>query len=135
MQTSVNRKTLLLPPLLLPLLLLASGSAWADWVKVTSTVEANFYVDPATLRKDGNLRKIWLIMDLKQRDTEGAISRRVKAEYDCKGERIKSLALSTHAEPMAGGTIIANYGADTRGWNEVPPGSAFDSILKLVCAQ
>ncbi len=128
MQTSVNRKTLLLP-----LLLLVTGSAWAGWEKISTT--ADLYIDPATIRKDGNLRKMWSIRDFKQRDKEGAMSIRTRIEYDCKDERRKILTISTHTEPMAGGTTIESYGEDPKGWVEIPPGSTDEIMLKIACAK
>jgi len=129
MKTSVNRKALLLP-----LLLLATGSAWAGWEKVSTTAEDTAYVDRATIRKDGNLRKVWEITDLKQRDTTGAMSVRARFEYDCKDERYMLLTLSTHTEPMAGGTTIVS-GKGSEKWQEIPPGTAAEHMLKIVCAQ
>jgi hypothetical protein len=125
---SFNRKSLLLS-----LLLLATGSAWAEWVKIP--VSGDLYIDPATIRKDGNLRKIWGIRDLEQRDKNGAMSIRTRVEYDCKEERNRVLVISTHTELMAGGTTIESFGESPRGWVEIPPGSTHETILKIVCAQ
>ena len=48
------------------LLSLVAAPAWAEWVQVSETDHAFYYIDPATIRKDGNLRKFWTIADLKQ---------------------------------------------------------------------
>lgn len=130
MKKSFNRKSLLLP-----LLLLATGSAWAGWEEVATTDEVTFYVDRATIRKDGNLRRMWVVQDLKQRNEGGTLSRRSRNEYDCKGERSRILALSTHAESMAGGKLIKNLGEDPQGWSEIPPGAVSENLLKIACAQ
>jgi hypothetical protein len=127
---SFNRKSLLLP-----LLLLATGSAWAGWEEVATTDKATIYVDRATIRKDGNLRKMGLLQDLKKRTEVGALSRRIRSEYDCKGERRRILALSTHAESMAGGNTIKSFGEDPEGWEAVPPGTITEELLKIACAQ
>ena len=47
----------LLLTLLAPLLLV-TGSAWAEWVLVAEGNTANLYIDPSTIRKDGNLVKV-----------------------------------------------------------------------------
>jgi hypothetical protein len=131
MKKSFNRKFLLLP-----ILLLATGSAWAEWEKIAANNDATFYVDRATLRKDGNLRRMWSIQNLKQRNKDGEISRRIRYEYDCKGERSRALALSTHTEPMADGkTLFSSSGDLNDPWNDIPPESAGERILKIVCAQ
>ena len=40
--------------LLVVVLLLASNSAWAEWVRVGASKQVGiYYVDPATIKKDG----------------------------------------------------------------------------------
>lgn len=114
--------------------LLVTSSAWAKWVKVAETADANFYIDPASIRKEGNMRKVWEIQDFNKRDDAGRMSRRIKSEYDCKGERHRDLAISTHSESMAGGGTIYS-GSGINPWSEIPPGSASEAILEAVCAK
>ena len=130
MQTSVIKKTLLLA------LMLGTCSAWAEWVSVKDSNNVKNYIDPATIRKDGNLRKVWQLQNLKQRDTDGAMSRRVRIEYDCNGERYRLLTASTHSEPMASGKglITTDFG-NRNPWSQIPPGTASETVLKIVCAQ
>ena len=81
MQTSVIKKTLPLA------LLLVTGSAWAEWLKVGSSAEDTFYFDSSTIRVEGDKRKVWELVDYKQRDKYGAFSARMRNEYDCKHEK------------------------------------------------
>ena len=130
MQTSVIKKAVLLA------LMLVTGSAWAEWVNVGGSNMFNSYIDPATIRKDGNLRKVWSIQDLKQRYKNGEMSRRAKEEYDCQGERSRLLSLSFHSEPMAGGTTLSSNNFENPDhWTQIPPDSAGEIILKIVCAK
>jgi len=129
MQTSSNTKTLLLS-----LLLLATGSAWAGWEGVSTSASSHLYIDRATLRKDGNLRRMWSLQDLKQRDEGGVMSFRARYEYDCKNERNRILSMSTHSEPMAGGKTLFIGGEHVK-WSEIPPGSAIGIALEIACAQ
>ena len=126
--TSVIKKTLLLA------LLLLTGSAWAEWVRVGESKNYYQYIDPATIRKDGNLFRVWEISDLKTRSTDGDLSRRIRYEYDCKQERIKLLSFSTHSGPMANGTTLLSDSSDGE-WLHIPPGSIGESVLKIVCAK
>ena len=122
-------KTLLLA------LLLVTGSAWADWVQVAEREDMVLYIDPETIRKDGDLRRVWQIQNLKQRDKNGEMSSRVRVEYDCKQERYKMLSLSTHSGPMAGGTSLYQSSSEDIKWRDIPPGNLFEIVLKIVCAQ
>ena len=116
------------------LLTLAAAPAWAEWVKVSETDNSVFYIDPATIRKDGNLRRVWQVTDLKQRENEGGMSSRVLYEHDCKEERSRILSLSTHSDPMAGGKTLASYDA-TGKWTHMPPGTPVQTIMRIVCAK
>jgi hypothetical protein len=87
-------------------LLMVTGSAWAEWVEVLNTAESDFYIDPASIRRDGSLRRAWAIQNLKQPGTGGKLSNRIRCEYDCKKERYRFLLLREHSGPMSGGTTL-----------------------------
>lgn len=115
-------------------LYLVAAPAWAEWVKVAASDTSTFYIDPASIRKNGNLRKVWGITDLKQRDSvDGEMSRRSRGEYDCKEERYRILAFSFHSEPMARGETLRSKD-DVGTWHAIPPDSVSADILKIVCA-
>ena len=56
------------------LLVLSSSPAYAEWIKVSDSDEAGktVYVDPATIRRDSNLVKMWQFYDYKTVQTVGA---------------------------------------------------------------
>jgi hypothetical protein len=122
--------------LLLTLLtaLMLTGAAWAEWEKIAENDFAEYYIDRATIRKDGNLRRVWRLQDLKQRDKDGVLSRRFRAEYDCKQERDRILSFITHSEPMADGTIL-KLASMNNEWSDIPPNSIAEDVLKIVCAK
>lgn len=128
MQTSVIKKTLLLA------LMLVTGSVWAEWVKMGESASDKFYIDLATIRKDGNLRKVWAITDFKQQDKSGALSNRIRFEYDCKEERSRLLSMSTHSEPLAKGTPLVQIN-EAGPWSDIAPGTVHETFLKAVCAK
>ena len=52
-------------PYLLALVMLIVSPAWADWTLVSETTEGTkFYTDFSTIRKEGNLRKVWEVTNL-----------------------------------------------------------------------
>ena len=113
----------------------SAASAFAEWTKVDEVDGVTFYIDYTTIRKDGNVRKVWLVNDKKQRDNDGVVSSRSQQEFDCKAESNRTIALSTHTGPMAGGDALFTGGADPRGWRAIPPNTAIETILKIVCAK
>ena len=116
------------------LLMLATTTAWADWIKMSETDTAVIYLDPATHRVDGNLRGVWELHDLKVRDPDGELSRRSLREFDCKGDRLRILSMSTHSGPMATGKLLWS-GNDPSQWQYIAPGTSGASLLRAVCGR
>ena len=115
-------------------LMMLAGSAWSEWLIFDETASANHYFDPATIRKEGNTRQVWILQDWRKRDKNDWRSIRMKREFDCKQERYRLLNISTHSEPMAGGKVLATDGED-KIWSAIAPGTADETILKIVCAK
>jgi hypothetical protein len=120
--------------ILLCLLALVAAPAWAEWVKVDETDEMTFYIDPAKIKKGGNLRRVWELQDLKQRDNDGEMSRRGLQEYDCEEERSRVLSMSTHSEAMTGGKVIMS-GELNGKWKYIAPNTVSATVLSFVCAR
>ena len=70
--------------------MLLAGSAWAEWVVFGETETATSYFDPATIRKDGNMRRVWQLQDLREQGKIGEMSRRIRYEYDLNTTASKS---------------------------------------------
>jgi hypothetical protein len=113
-------------------LVLAAAPLRAEWLKVGETDAAVHYIDTATIRKDGNLRRVWTVQDMKDGDRTGIRSIRALEEYDCKQERFRYLSLTAHAAPMAGGQVIAAQALDDN-WTGRPPGTNPSVIERIVC--
>ena len=58
------------------LMLLATNTAWAEWVKVAESDTLVHYLDPATIRQYGSLRSAWELEDLKTPARKGELSLR-----------------------------------------------------------
>ena len=120
--------------LFLACLMMLAGSAWAEWVMYFETDLATHYFDPATIRKDGHIRRVWELSDLRKRERNGDMSVRMRKEYDCKQERRRFLGISGHSGSMAGGTVLFTVGEETQ-WDAVAPGTNGETILNIVCAK
>ena len=111
--------------------MLLAGSAWAEWVIYETTDTNTFYYDPTTIRKDGNMRQVWVLLNWRKRDKDNVMSHRLRYEYDCKQERYRFLAISVHTEPMAGGEILLQN-LDTP-WIDIAPATAAEAMFKIAC--
>ena len=105
-----------------------------EWIEVYATDLGISYIDPSTIRKEGNLRTAWTIQNYKQRDKAGAISTRTTEEFDCKNKRYKFLAFTRYTEPMAKGKTVSSIERPGE-WDEIPPNSAAEGVRKIACAQ
>ena len=125
----------MLKVLLLVISVFTSSSTLAQWSKIEESSEAYVYIDRTSIRKEGNLRKVWELQDLKERDKVGGeLSRRLIIEYDSKQERSRILSITSHKEQMARGKVIDKLDEPGK-WEDIAPSSISGSFLKLVCAK
>ncbi len=115
-------------------LALITAPAWAAWEKAASSEKGIFYIDPATIRKNGDLHEVWQVEDFKTKRADGAMSVRTLREFDCKGERVRVLANSEHSGTMATGkTLVSKNNAGN--WSHIPPSTVIAIISKTVCSR
>ena len=119
---------------LLAVLAAISPHVSAEWMEVTETDTATFYIDPTTIRKDGEFRRVWQLQDMKGPRGDGAWSQLVLYEYDCKLERDRLLASSFHSRGQGKGSILSSNN-ELGQWEYVPPRTAASIFLKVVCAK
>ncbi len=101
-----------------------------DWVKVSENDSFVFYVEPLPVERDGSVRRVWEMFDLKKTHAghEGEASIRSLNEYDCRSERYRILSASGHSGPMATGEVLWNR-SEAGDWAE--PG---ENLFNRVCA-
>ena len=123
-------------------LLFAATSAWAEWVKVTETPDTVFYVDPASIGDKEKVRRVAVVQDYAKQEPGGVRSRRVLYEIDCAGERMKSLSVMEHSEPMAGGKSVNSWERESEWLNVAPrtgsnisSSTTYRTILRFVCSR
>lgn len=119
--------------LMMLLLAAMSAGAMAEWVEYAELDEMDIYIDPSTIKKNGNFRKAWEIQDLKQRHKE-VMSRRILIEHDCNDERRRVISISGHTGHMASGETIYSNNSQS-DWQYVAPNIVAASGLKIVCSK
>ncbi|MFI5222990.1 MAG: surface-adhesin E family protein [Nitrospirales bacterium] len=124
---------------LITLLLLSSGTAYAAWVKVSDGDEAGrtVYVDPATIRRNSNLVKMWQLYDYKTVQTVGGIrflTAEEQWEFDCAEERGRVLGLKEFSGNMASGTMVFTNSQVSK-WLPVIPGTTGQTVWKIACGK
>lgn len=118
---------------LLTLAMLITSPAWAGWSFVTSSEEdAEVLVDFETLRKEGNLRRIWQLYNLSPNDKNGWGSVRSRVEFDCKNETLKTLSYSVYSKQFASGSVIHRRDEE-QPKRDIAPETISWTVLKEVC--
>ena len=121
------------------LLVLSSGLAYAEWVKVSDGDEAGktVYVDPATIRRNSNLVKMWQFYDYKSVQTVGGVrflSAKEQWEFDCAEARSRVLALKEFSGNMGSGTVVYTN-SQVGKWIPVMPGGVGQTVWKVACSK
>jgi hypothetical protein len=121
---------------LMLLLGVLSSSAAAEWVEVGGNESATTYADPATIRRAGNMVRMWHLLDYaKARGIKGIkphLSVRMLDEYDCAQERARTLSFSLHSGSMGEGEVV---GASNNpgNWRPVPPDTLVETLRGFAC--
>jgi len=123
--------------LLFTLLVLSSGPAYAEWVKVSDGDEAGktVYVDPTTIRRNSNLVKMWQFYDYRTVQTVGGIrflSAKEQWEFDCAEARSRALELKEFSGNMGSGTVVYTN-SQVGKWIPLMPGSIGQAVWAVAC--
>lgn len=128
-------------PLCFGLVLAAlGGSAAAAWEPVgTGDDGMVVYADRATIRKSGDVVKMWVLLDYKtaQKDDSGKpyLSAKLLHDYDCKDERGRTIYYSLHAGQRATGILL--YSEVRRDSEWLPSSRAIigETLWKIACGR
>lgn len=121
--------------ILMMLLAGASSSALAEWVSVGKNEHIGIYVDQTTVKRKGDMSKIWTLTDYAnaQKDMgEKYLSTKDQNEYDCKQMKWRRRAASQYSKNMGAGKLVYSDTYTTR-WMEVPPDSGTEILLNFAC--
>jgi hypothetical protein len=125
--------------IVITLLVLSSSPAYAEWIKVSDSDEAGMtvYVDPATIRRNRNLVKMWQFYDYKTVQTVagiGFLTVKEQWEFDCAEERRRVLALTEFSGNMGSGTVVYTN-SEVGKWQPVAPSSIGQLLWKFACGK
>jgi hypothetical protein len=123
--------------LLIALMILSSQPVYAEWVLVSGDDEAGLkvYVDPATLRRNGRLAKMWKLHDYKTVQTvagDSLLSMKQFNEYDCTEERTRMLGYTWFSGNMGNGNVVYST-MEQLQWEPVIPRTINRTLWKVAC--
>jgi len=127
--------------LLVIFLVLSSGPVYAEWVAVEKDYlfpeRQTVYVDPDTIRREGNLVMLWQLTDFQWMQgnyvgTPRFLSTTTHKQFDCAAKRLRLLAFTEYYGRMATGRAAAGY-VDQDNWLPVKPESLNHALWEVVC--
>lgn len=114
----------------------SAGAAAEVWIETSRSDDYRAYADPSSVRRDGDLARMWSMFDYKKPQPGIAgkpyLSTRRHYDYDCKQGRARPLAVSSHAAQQGKGEALASASVKY-DWHRVVPESADDYLLKFAC--
>ena len=125
--------------ILIIFLVLSGGPVYAEWVEVSANKNAGViaYADPDTIRRKGDLVKMWSLFDLHTTHTAGGNSySSIKAlhKYDCAEDRSRALAHTKFSGNMGHGKVVYSN-LDEGTWTPVAPVSVGQELWKVACGK
>jgi hypothetical protein len=123
--------------LLLMVLILSIQPVYAEWVLVSGNDEVGLkvYVDPATLRRNGSLVKMWQLHDYKTVQTvagDSLLSMKQFNEYDCTEERTRMLGYTWFSGNKGNGNVVYST-MEQLPWEPVVPRTINGTLWKVAC--
>jgi hypothetical protein len=124
---------------LITLLVLRSEPASAEWVEYGGNAQTGItvYLDPDTIRRKGDLVKMWSLDDYKAvRTVEGTsfFSSKRQTLFDCVEERHRILAFTNFSGNMGDGKVVFSDSPESE-WHPVEPGSITEGLWKFACGK
>lgn len=123
--------------ILIMVLAVLSGNAMAEWVLVGSNDTFTVYANPSSIRKNGNIVRMWSMYDQKQLQhiEQGPFMSMVgQSEYDCKEEQVRSIAYSGYSENMGRGR--PNFSSvETLDWSPIIPSTTNNKLWNVACGR
>lgn len=122
-------------------LVLCSGSVYAEWVAVEkdylSPGRQTVYIDPDSIRREGNLVALWQLIDFKwmegsARGPARFMSTKTHKQFDCAGKRVRLLAFTEFSHSMGTGISVDGH-IDGGHWMPVEPESVNHALWELAC--
>ena len=107
--------------------------AWAGWVAVTESGSTVYYVDPSHIKKEGDVRRLFLLEVRNRPGVGGEMSRKTQVEFDCKNRTARPRSVSSYTGTMGSGQVIYS---DLRGGkaHAVEADSVEGQVFNRACA-
>ena len=104
----------------------------APWEKLGETPVLTLYMDRSTLQREGAIRRVIEMQDLKVPDPDGVLSRRYVNEYDCDNQMHRIGRMTSWSGAALTGKKLFDV-TDWGYWRKIPPNGLFTLGYKMLC--
>jgi hypothetical protein len=118
-----------------------AATAAAQWEQAGSHTAyggMDIYSDRVTMRRSGDLVKLWEMFDFKTPQVIGGqrvLSVQSHFEYDCKGARRRMLSTVGFSGHMGKTVVVDTAGSAPEPWESVAPDTYQGELRKIACAK
>jgi len=114
--------------------LLVCTQVHAEWVLVWEDPESKMYYDDQSIRRVGDLVKVYQLSDyqIPSETYDYAKSVKVLTQYDCKNDTVAFLWIATHSGSMGIGKEIDSSFRPGKV-RPIPPQSHWSDMIDIVC--
>lgn len=126
--------------LLVTLLVLSGGPVYAEWALVSDNDRGDMtaYANPDTIRRKGEMVTMWILFDFKTtqttHDNQSYLSLKGKDQYDCDGERVRSLIVTDFSDHMGNGKAVLDAPFEGK-WRPVQQATIDHALWKVACGK
>jgi len=119
------------------LLSIMSSQTMAEWVRVEENEDMIAYVEPSTIRKNGDTVEMRTLFDYKTIQTVNGVSYLSlvgQDEFDCKHDQRRTSYFSMHIGNMGGGKIVSTKHPHPN-WKPIRPHTFDEYFWIYVCGK
>ena len=120
------------------MMLVTAGAASAEWTLSNFTANYFAYTDIASIRRNGNLVKMWDLKDYKTVQTVDGysyLSSKGQQEYDCKEVRRRTVAFTLFGGKMGNGKVVYQNSETSMQWSPIAPESKGEALWEIACGK
>lgn len=118
------------------LLVCATGTALADWVRIRSDGTVSVLADSGSVSRSGDMATMWSMINYtaprKTDDGEEYLSSRQRLEYDCIDKLSRRLEFDRYSDLSGLGRAVYSN-KNVSAWSPVAPGSVAGELFKFAC--
>jgi hypothetical protein len=110
----------------------------AEWTLIGEADNYDLYADKATIRKNGNIARMWTLRDLKspRKKSYGTYLSTVNyREYDCVEGKDNLLSISHYSKNMRGGVVVKSFNYEDKEWDYIMPGTMGEAHWEIACGK